>query len=601
MILALASEDGRSEGTRKRENETMALLSGSQILVESLAREGTGIVFGYPGGVTLPIYDVLYDHPLKHVLVRHEQNAAFAAQGYARATGKVGVCMATSGPGATNLTTGLVDALMDSIPIVAITGQVPQALIGRDAFQEADTFGISRSATKHNYLVKDICELAQIIHEAFYLASSGRPGPVLVDVTKDVLLSKVEYQDSQEMRPLRGYELPVGPEQDALDEAVKFLWQAERPYIYAGGGIVSSGASEELIRFSELLEAPVAHTVMGLGSMPTSHPNFISMLGMHGSYAANMGVTQCDSLIGIGVRFDDRVTGRLDAFAPEAKVLHVDIDPAEINKNRRADIGLVGDARTVLERLNECLERTSKTQGAECRDVRRAWMGHLQTMKRENPFSYEPSDEHIKPQQLMEKLDVILHGDAIVTVDVGQHQMWAAQYLSFNHPRLWQSSSGLGSMGFGLPAAVGAKFACPDKTVLGIVGDGGFMMSLPELGTIAANQLPVKIIVMNNNTLGMVRQWQELFFSERYSQVDIASFPDAKLLGAAFGIEAGSVSKPADLDDALHETFNTPGPYLLNVQVTPKECVYPMVPSGGAVSEMILQPATPVAHALAGD
>ena len=588
-------------GTREQESEglpTMALLSGAQILIESLAREGAEAVFGYPGGVTLPVYDVLYDHSLRHVLVRHEQNAAFAAQGYARATGKPGVCMATSGPGATNLTTGLVDALMDSVPVVAITGQVPQALIGRDAFQEADTFGISRSATKHNYLVKDVDELAQTIHEAFFIASSGRPGPVLVDITKDVLLAKAPYDSSRDMPPLRGYRFEFQPDPDEIVRAADFLWDAERPYIYAGGGIVSSGASAELVRFSELLEAPLAHTVMGLGAMPTNHSNFISMLGMHGSYAANMGVTQCDALVGIGVRFDDRVTGRLDKFAPEAKVLHIDIDPAEINKNRRADIGVVGDARAVLAKLNERLAETRATQGAKRRPERLDWMEHVRRMKRDNPFRYEDSPDQIKPQSLMQKLDAISGGDAIVTVDVGQHQMWAAQYLRFNAPRLWQSSSGLGSMGFGLPAAVGAKFACPDKTVIAIVGDGGFMMSIPELGTIAANRLPVKIIVMNNNTLGMVRQWQQLFYGGRYSEVDVASFPDTSLLAASFGIGGGSVNKPEDLDAALEHAFADEGPYLLNVQVAPEECVYPMVPAGGAVSEMILQPET---EAVAGD
>lgn len=579
----------------------MAMLSGAQILIESLVREGAEAVFGYPGGVTLPIYDVLYSHPLRHVLVRHEQNAAFAAQGYARATGKAGVCMATSGPGATNLTTGLVDALMDSIPVVAITGQVPQALIGRDAFQEADTFGISRSATKHNYLVKDISELSQTVHEAFHIAVSGRPGPVLVDVTKDVLLSKADYSDEQAMMPLRGYRLADEPDADAVERAVEFLWRAERPYIYAGGGVISSSASAELVRFSELLEAPLAHTVMGLGAMPTGHPNFISMLGMHGSYAANMGVTECDALIGLGVRFDDRVTGRLDKFAPGAKVLHVDIDPAEINKNRRADLGLVGDAKPVLRLLNERLSETRATLGRERREARLAWMEHVREMKRDHPYVYEESTDEIKPQALMRKLDQISGGEAIVTVDVGQHQMWAAQHLRFNHPRLWQSSSGLGSMGFGLPAAMGAKFACPDKTVIAIVGDGGFMMSLPELGTIAANQLPVKVIVMNNNTLGMVRQWQQLFYGKRYSEVDVASFPDAALLAAAFGIAGGSVADPADLDEALAHAFDEPGPYLLNVQVTPEECVYPMVPAGGAVDEMILQPEPEAAEAVAGD
>ncbi len=579
----------------------MPKLTGAQILIESLAREGVEAIFGYPGGVTLPVYDVLYDHPLRHVLVRHEQNAAFAAQGFARATGQAGVCMATSGPGATNLTTGLVDALLDSIPVVAITGQVPQSLIGRDAFQEADTFGISRAATKHNYLVKSVGELAQTIHEAFFIATSGRPGPVLVDITKDVLLDGAAYDPEKRMDPLRGYRLTTAPDEDEVERAVEFLWNAERPYIYAGGGVISSGASEELVRFSELLEAPLAHTLMGIGGMPTGHPNFISMLGMHGSYAANMGITHCDALVGLGVRFDDRVTGRLDKFAPEAKVLHVDIDPAEINKNRRADLGIVGDAKAVLGRLNDRLAATRQTLGRRRRPERLAWLRRIMDLKRDHPFHYEASSQDIKPQHLMESLDRILGGEAAVTVDVGQHQMWAAQYLRFNRPRLWQSSSGLGSMGFGVPAAVGAAVAGRDRPVVAIVGDGGFMMSIPELATIATNQLPVKIIVMNNTTLGMVRQWQELFYQERYSEVAITSFPDASLLAGSFGLSGGSVARPEDLEDALRHAFEEPGPYLLNVQVTPKECVYPMVPAGGAVNEMILQPEARKAEAVAGD
>jgi len=572
----------------------MQLLSGARILIESLAREGTEVIFGYPGGVTLPVYDVLYDHPLRHVLVRHEENASFAAEGYARTTGKVGVCMATSGPGATNLTTGLVDALMDSIPIVAITGQVPSKLIGRDAFQEADTFGITRAATKHNYLVKDINELAQVIHEAFYIAISGRPGPVLVDVTKDVLQGKANYHPADKMEPLRGYDLRLDPDDEEIEQAVEFCWNAERPYIYAGGGVITAGASEELRKFAELLEAPVALTVMGLGAMPSNHPNFISMLGMHGSYAANMGVTETDALFAVGVRFDDRVTGRLDAFAPNAQVLHVDIDPAEINKNRRADVGVVGDARRVLERLNRRLAETKAQRGPQNRAARAAWMERIRAWKREHPFQYEHTAQEIKPQYLMQKIDEVSGGEGVVTVDVGQHQMWAAQFIRIDHPRRWSSSSGLGSMGFGLPAAMGAQFGNPDRLCIAVVGDGGFMMSLSELATIASNRLPLKIIIMNNGTLGMVRQWQELFYNRRYCAVAMDSFPNIELLAAAFGIKGRSVEKPSDLDAALKEMIEEEGPYLLNVHVSPEENVYPMVPAGGAVNEMILQPPKPV-------
>ena len=572
----------------------MSLMSGAQILLESLTREGVEVIFGYPGGVTLPIYDVLYDHPLKHVLMRHEENASFSAEGYARTTGKVGVCMATSGPGATNLTTGLVDALMDSIPIVAITGQVPSKLIGRDAFQEADTFGISRGATKHNYLVKDINELADTIHEAFYVASSGRPGPVLVDTTKDVLLAKVKYRPAEQIEEMRGYELRLDADDDEVNAAIEFLWTAERPYIYAGGGVIASGASAELADFAESLDAPVALTVMGLGAIPSNHPNFISMLGMHGSYAANMGVTECDALIALGVRFDDRVTGRLDAFAPNARVLHVDIDPAEMGKNRKPDVAIVGDVKHVLRRLIARLKETKGERGAENEVSRAAWRERITAWMREHPYGYEAAEQEIKPQQLVQKIDAISGGEAVMSVDVGQHQMWAAQYMRFNGPRQWVVSGGLGAMGFGLPAAIGAQFGRPDKVVFALVGDGGFMMSLPELATIASNKLPLKIVVLNNGTLGMVRQWQELFYNKRYCAVELDCFPDCELLGAAFGIKGRTVEKPGDLDAALEEAMAEPGPFLLDVKVTPEENVFPMIPSGGAVNEMILEPPKPV-------
>jgi len=574
----------------------MALMTGAQILIESLVREGGKVVFGYPGGVTLPIYDVLYDHGLEHILVRHEENAAFMAEGYARATGEVGLCMATSGPGATNLTTGLVDALMDSIPIVAITGQVPQALIGRDAFQEADTFGITRAATKHNYLVKDIDELSQTIHEAFHIAISGRPGPVLVDITKDVLLGKAPYSPDATLKPLPGFHVRMDPDEAEIEEAVEFLWEAERPCIYAGGGVISSGASEEIVHFSDVLEAPLVHTVMGHGMMRSDHPHYVSMLGMHGGYAANLGISRCDTIVGLGVRFDDRVTGRLDRFAPNARVLHVDIDPVEIGKNRRADVGIVGDVKRVLQRLTQRLEETKAQRGVQNSNKRSVWIDQVQGWKREQPFQYEPASAEIKPQFLMERLDAICDGEACVAVDVGQHQMWAAQYIRFDKPNLWQSSSGLGAMGFGLPAAVGAQMARPDDKVVAIVGDGGFMMALSELATIAANNIPVKIIIMNNGWLGMVRQWQELFFDRRYSQVDMsAGFPDIPMLAASFGLKGSTIRRPEELDGALKEAFDEDGPFLLNVMVTREECVYPMVPAGGALEEMLLGPQAPVA------
>jgi acetolactate synthase I/II/III large subunit len=570
-------------------------MSGARMLAECLAREGVDCMFGYPGGVTLPFYDVLYDHQIRHILVRHEENAAFAAEGYARATGKVGVCCATSGPGATNLTTGLVDAMMDSIPIVAITGQVPTKLIGSDAFQEADTFGITRPCTKHNYLVKRIEDLAQIVHEAFYIAASGRPGPVLVDVTKDVLQGQGHYQPVTSIH-LPGYKVFTEGHTGQIRRAVQMMQEAERPLVYSGGGVVAANASNELREFVELTDFPVVTTLMGLGSLSSEHPNFISMPGMHGSYAANMALTNADLLIALGVRFDDRVTGRLAAFAPNAKVIHVDIDPAEVGKNRTPDVPIVGDVKRVLPKLNKLMSEPSDKATETRSAARRAWWRQVRAWKDEHPLQAPvTSDTEIKPQHLMAEIDRLSGGQAIVTSDVGQHQMWAAQLIRFNEPRLWINSGGLGSMGFGLPSAIGAQFARPDKLVFSISGDGGFQMSLPELGTIASHGLPIKIIVMNNGYLGMVRQWQTLFYNNRLSSVTLDCFPDAEKLAGAYGFKGRTIEKPWDLTPALEEMVKEPGPYLLNVKVTPFENVYPMVPAGGAINEMVLGPPQPVA------
>jgi acetolactate synthase-1/2/3 large subunit len=564
------------------------------MLAECLAREGVDCMFGYPGGVTLPFYDVLYDHHIRHVLVRHEENAAFAAEGYARATGKVGVCCATSGPGATNLTTGLVDALMDSIPIVAITGQVTSKLIGSDAFQEADTFGITRPCTKHNYLVKKLDDLPQIVHEAFYIAATGRPGPVLVDVTKDVLQAQGHYQPVASIH-LPGYKVFTEGHTGQIRRAAQLIQESERPLVYSGGGIVAANASAELREFVALTDAPAVTTLMGLGSLPSDHPNFISMPGMHGGYAANMALSHADLLIALGVRFDDRVTGRLAAFAPHAKVIHVDIDPAEVGKIRAADVPIVGDVKRVLVKLTKLLTETPAEPDAARSAGRRAWWHQIRAWKDEHPYDTPTSDTEIKPQHLMAEIDRLSGGDAIITSDVGQHQMWAAQLCRFNQPRLWINSGGLGSMGFGLPSAVGAQFACPDKLVFAICGDGGFQMSIPELATVAGNALPIKIIVMNNGHLGMVRQWQTLFYNDRLSAVQLDAFPDAEKLAAAYGFKGRTIDKPSELAAALEEAVKEPGPYLLNVKVTPFECVYPMVPAGGALSEMVLGPPQPVA------
>jgi acetolactate synthase-1/2/3 large subunit len=570
------------------------LMSGSEILLECLVREGVELIFGYPGGVTLPFYDALYDHPIKHVLVRHEQNAAFAAQGYSRATGKVGVCCATSGPGAMNLVTGLVDAMMDSIPVVALTGQVTSKLIGTDAFQEADTFGITRPATKHNFMVKHVSELPKILHEAFYLASTGRPGPVLVDIPKDVFQGSAHYAPVDAIH-LPGYKLYTEGHTGQIRRAAQMIWEAERPMVYAGGGIIHSHAHQELRELVELADLPTVNTLMGLGALPGNHRNFISMPGMHGSYAANMGMYNTDLLIALGVRFDDRVTGRLAAFAPHAKVLHVDIDPSEISKNRNADLPIVGDAKKVLQKLNRVMRELEPEMRSLKSAQRAEWWNTIRGWMDENPLQPEFSMDEIKPQHLMSEIDRISRGEAIVTTDVGQHQMWAAQLIRYNHPRLWINSGGLGSMGFGLPSAIGAQFACPEKLVFSICGDGGFQMSIPEFATIANHNLPVKIIVMNNGYLGMVRQWQELFYNNRLSSVTLDSFPDAAMLAGAYGFPGKTIDKPEQLRPALEEAVNTPGPYFLNVKVTPFENVYPMVPAGGAINEMVLAPPKPVA------
>ena len=569
------------------------LLSGAKILLECLSRENVDCIFGYPGGVTLPLYDAMYDNPIRHVLVRHEQNAAFAAQGYARATGRVGVCCATSGPGATNLVTGLVDALMDSIPVVALTGQVSSKLMGSDAFQEADTFGITRSATKHNFLIKNINDLPSIIHEAFYIAASGRPGPVLVDITKDVLQGQAHYAPVTEIH-LPGYKVYSEGHTGQIRRAAQMIWEAERPFVYAGGGIIAAEASVELRKLVEMVDVPAVCTLMGLGGLPAEHSNFVSMPGMHGSYAANMAMTHTDLIIALGVRFDDRVTGRLAAFAPHAKVIHVDVDPAEISKNRLADLPIVGHLARVLPRLNAELAELKATLGGKNAAARQAWWRQVREWKAEHPLTAERSTSEIKPQHLMSEIDRLSGGRAIVTSDVGQHQMWAAQLVRFNEPRLWINSGGLGSMGFGLPSAIGAQFARPDKLVFSICGDGGFQMSIPELATIANHGLPIKIVVMNNGYLGMVRQWQELFYNNRLSQVELNTFPDPEKLAGAYGFKGRTVERPSELAKALEEAVAEPGPFLLNVKVASFENVFPMVPAGGAINEMVLRPPQPV-------
>jgi acetolactate synthase-1/2/3 large subunit len=477
--------------------------------------------------------------------------------------------------------------------VVALTGQVSTKLIGSDAFQEADTFGITRSCTKHNFLVKTIAELPQALHEAFYIASSGRPGPVLVDVPKDVFQAQSHYTPVSEIH-LPGYRVFTEGHTGQIRRAAQMMWDAKRPFVYAGGGIIAANASEELRELVELLDAPTVNTLMGLGALAAEHRNFISMPGMHGSYAANMGMSNADLLIALGVRFDDRVTGRLSAFAPHAKVIHVDIDPAEIGKNRVPDLPIVGDVKRVMQKLTKVLHELAPEHRERNAGDRTAWWRQIREWQAEHPLTPEVSTTEIKPQHVMREIDRLSGGRAIVSSDVGQHQMWAAQFIRFNQPRLWLNSGGLGSMGFGLPAAIGAQFACPDKLVFAIVGDGGFQMSIPELATIANHGLPIKIVVVNNGYLGMVRQWQELFYNNRLSQVELNSFPDVTKLAGAYGFTGRTVEKVSELAPALEEAVRENGPYLLNIRVSPFENVYPMVPAGGAINEMVLGPPQPV-------
>ena len=568
-----------------------SLMNGARILLDCLVQEGVEVIFGYPGGVTLPLYDALYDHPIRHVscdtsrtqrLRRRVSRAPPGAS--ASAAPRRDWCHQLSPASWTHC----------SIPFrwLRSPAGVQQAHWNR-CFQEADTFGITRSCTKHNYLVKDIAELPGIIHEAFYIASSGRPGPVLVDIPKDIFIAQAHYQPVKSIH-LPGYKLVLDGHAGQIRRAAQMMWEAERPMVYAGGGIIHSGAHQELRELVEILDAPAVNTLMGLGALPGSHPNFISMPGMHGSYAANMGMYNTDLIIALGVRFDDRVTGRLKDFAPYAKVIHVDIDPAEIGKIRAADLPIVGDCARVLRKVNKAL-RELEPEMAETKSAARiAWWKQIREWKAEHPLEPVFSDTEIKPQHLVAEINRLADGKAIVCSDVGQHQMWAAQLIRYDAPRLWLNSGGLGSMGFGLPSALGAQVACPDKLVFAILGDGGFQMSLPELSTIVAERLPVKIIVMNNGFLGMVRQWQTLFFNNRLSATTMSSFPNAEHLGAAFRHAGAHRKEPADLRGALEDAAAEPGPYLLNVEVSPFENVYPMVPAGGAINEMVLSQPKPV-------
>ncbi len=563
--------------------------TGAEILIQSLIDEGVDTVFGYPGGAVLPIYDVLFKFkgPLRHILVRHEQGAVHMADGYARSTGRPGVVLVTSGPGATNTVTGIATAYMDSVPVVVFTGQVPTALIGNDAFQEADIVGITRPCTKHNYLVKDIEDLARIVREAFYIARTGRPGPVLVDLPKDVLTAKAEYARPDKME-LPGYQPTYRGHRMQIKKAMNLILSSRRPVIYAGGGVVSANASAELKSLARKLNIPVTTTLMGLGGFPGDDPLFMGMLGMHGTYTANMAVTNTDCLIAIGSRFDDRVTGKLDEFAPFAKIIHIDIDPTSISKNVMVDIPIVGDVRNVLKEMLDAIP-TGKRLSDYKKGVR-GWHRQIKEWLRTHPLNIrQPRRGRIKPQYVVERLYALTDGDAIITTEVGQNQMWAAQFFRFKRPRTLLTSGGLGTMGYGFPAAIGAQVANPDRLVIDIAGDGSIQMNIQEMATAVQYRLPVKVAILNNRFLGMVRQWQELFFNRRYSHSCLGKLPDFVRLAEAYGGMGLRAEKVGDVDRVIKEALKIKDrPVLMDFIVDPKEDVYPMVPAGEPLNRMVL-------------
>ena len=559
-------------------------LTGAEILVESLRKEGVDTIFGYPGGVVLNVYDVLYDSDIQHVLVRHEQAAVHAADGFARASGRVGVALVTSGPGATNTVTGLATAYMDSVPVVVFTGQVPTHLIGNDAFQEADIVGITRPCTKHNFLVKDVRDLARIIKEAFYLARSGRPGPILVDLPKDVLVGKTEYM-YPEAAKLRGYNPTYQGHIGQIRRALKAIHESRRPVVYAGGGVILSNASRELTEFARKLRLPVTTTLMGLGGFPGSDPLFLGMLGMHGTFRANMAVSHCDLIIAIGARFDDRVTGKIDEFAPNARIIHVDIDPTSISKNVVVDIPIVGDAKNVLKKM---LGLIRGDEWAGWDEALAGWHREIDAWREAHQMEYAQEPGVIKPQYVVEQLRDATGGDCIVSTEVGQNQMWAAQYFTLDHPRCWLTSGGLGTMGYGFPAAIGAQAAFPERTVIDIAGDGSIQMNIQELATAVQYNLPVKVAILNNGFLGMVRQWQELFYGRRYSHTRMDVAPDFVRLAEAYGALGLRATRPEEVRPLIEKALAHPGPVLMDFQVAPEEGVYPMVPAGAPLTKMLL-------------
>lgn len=565
------------------EKEAAVEMRGARILCESLLREDVDTVFGYPGGAVLHIYDelVAYEGKLRHILCRHEQGAVHMAEGYALATGKTGVALATSGPGATNTVTGIANAFMDSTPLVVITGQVPRPMMGTMAFQEIDIVGITRPCTKYNYVVSDVSELAEIIHEAFYIARTGRPGPVLIDIPKDVTAQVTRFYYPSNLKNADLYE---ATETKAVTDAFEKILQAKQPILYVGGGVTRGNATNELIAFAEKLNLPVTTTLMGLGAFPAKHPNSLGMLGMHGHYAANTAISDADLIVALGVRFDDRVTGNISKFAVNAEIIHVDVDASSVRQNIKIHYPITGDAKSVL---SEWLRETEKP-GAKSLEIE-DWWNQIRIWQKNFPLSFQSSEDIIKPQHLCRELARLTDNEAIISTDVGQHQMWLAQYYGFKRMRQSLTSGGLGTMGFGLPAALGAQIGLPDNQVIAFVGDGGFQMTAQELATAVQYRTNLKVIIMNNTNLGMVRQWQEVFYDKNYSEVDMTGAPDFVKLAEAYGAKGLRASHPAELEDVLREGLDTPGVVVMDIRVATDECVFPMIPPGAGLKEMRLQ------------
>ena len=584
---------GKTKKSGGKQTAGPEMLAGAELLLRVLEREGVEVIFGYPGGAVLPIYDALFkNNSIRHILVRHEQAAVHAAEGYARSTGKVGVVLVTSGPGATNAVTGLTDALMDSVPVVCLTGQVPTHLIGTDGFQEADTSGITRPATKHNYLVTEGAELQGVVEEAFHVARSGRPGPVVIDLPKDVLMLDAPLASTPSLRmQTPRYQPQTEPDPALIKEAVRILKKAKKPIIYGGGGLINAGpaASDSLRDFVAQTGWPVTLTLMGLGAVPAEDSHFLGMLGMHGTYEANLAMHQCDVMLNIGARFDDRVTGRLADFSPQSLKIHADIDPSSINKNVKVDVGIVGDAGAILKALMAEMKAQNFTPNAE---PLARWWKQIEGWRARNCLAYRQSGPIIKPQHAIRRLyEMTRDRETYITTEVGQHQMWAAQYFGFDAPNRWMTSGGLGTMGYGLPSAMGVQVAHPGGLVIDIAGEASFMMNMQELSTIAQYRLPVKIFIINNEWMGMVRQWQELIHGGRYSESYTASLPDFVKLAETFGMTGLRASSSDELDSVIQTMLDTDGPVIADIRVEKEENCFPMIPSGAAHNEMILGPA----------